>query len=226
MDGLVLLAAGPSRRFGGSVSKVLRKLAGTPVIVRALAPFLVAVEEMSLVIVARPEDSAAISRLLPRARVVPGGEHRVESLRRGLEALPATVDVVLVHDAARPLATADLVRRVLSTARRDGAAAPIIPVRDPIHHVVGGEDRATPTRLGAAVDRRQLGAAQAPQAARRALLERALEKAKTDGVEPEDEVTLLRNADIEVTAVRGNPHNFRITVRDDLVLAEGLLQEG
>jgi 2-C-methyl-D-erythritol 4-phosphate cytidylyltransferase len=225
MDGLVLLAAGPSRRFGGSVSKVLRRLAGTPVLVRALAPFLVGMERMALVIVARPGDHPTIKRLLPRAKVVAGGTHRVESLRQGIAALPEGVDVVLVHDAARPLATADLVRRVLAAARRDGAAAPILGVRDPLHEVTESPERGKPTLVGASIDRRRIGAAQSPQGAKIDRLRDALAKARDDGYEPEDEVALLHHADVPVTAVRGHPHNVRITVRDDLVVAEGLLRK-
>ena len=227
MDGLVLLAAGPSRRFGGSTSKVLKRVAGKPMIVRALSPFLVAVESLALVIVARPQDHPTIKRHLPRANLVAGGSARVSSLLRGVAALPEGVDVVLVHDASRPLAPADLVRRVLAAARRDGAAAPVVAVRDSLHHVVQATDGG-PSLLEDTLDRGQLGAAQSPQAARRGLLVRALNahKKNADGASllPENEVALLQQAGIPVTAVRGHPHNIRITHPEDLELAEGLLQ--
>ncbi len=225
----MLLAAGPSARFGGPVSKVLRPLAGKPVIVRALAPFLVAVRSLALVVVTRKEDQRAVQRLLPHARQVEGGATRVESLERGLAQLPDTIEVVLVHDASRPLATADLVRRVLATARRDGAAAPVAPVRDAVHPVSPADD-AHPSRLEGSLDRSRLGLAQSPQAARLDLLRRALARRREPGLfgpspDLDDEAELLLQAGIPVTAVRGEITNLRIAEPDDLRLAEGLFQQ-
>ena len=125
MDGLVLVAAGSSSRYGGTGSKLLRPLAGKPVLVRALAPFLVAVKRMALVVVAREEDRAAMQRVLPRAKFAGGGATRAESVLNGMRALPEGVHTILVHDAARPLVSADVVRRVLQMARLHGAAAPV-----------------------------------------------------------------------------------------------------
>ena len=222
MDALVLLAAGESRRYGGGVSKVLRHLAGKPLIVRSLAPFLVAVERMTLVIAARPADRAAVKRLFPRARVVDGGASRGESLARAVAALPVGVETILVHEAARPLASVDVVRRVLATARRDGAAAPIVPVLDPLHHVV--HDEQGKARLEDTLDRSSLGAAQTPVAVRAELLRQALVAARDAALDPTDDVRLLQHAGIPVTAVRGDVKNLRVATPGDLELAAALLQ--
>ena len=222
MDALVLLAAGESRRYGGNVSKILRRLAGKPLIVRALAPFLVGVERMALVIAARPADRAALKRILPRANIVDGGASRGASLAQAVKALPAGVEMVLIHEAARPLASAEVVRRVLAAARRDGAAAPIVPVLDPLHHV--GKDDGGRPRLEDTVDRSRLGAAQTPVAVRRELLEGALEAARNGESEPADDVDLLQRGGVAVTAVRGDVKNLRITTPADMDLAEALLR--
>lgn len=225
MDGLVLLAAGSSRRYGGSLSKVLRPLAGKPVLVRALAPFLVAVERMALVVVLRPEDRVAVKRLLPRAPTVDGGDTRAESVRNGLAALPEAVEIVLVHDAARPLVSAGVVRRVLAAARKHGAAATVVRVLDSLHRVEGAT-REKPAFLREPVDRSTLVAAQTPQAARADLLRRAFEETGEEGLDATDEATLLGRVGIPVVPVLGDPTNLKITTSTDLALAERLLEDG
>jgi len=224
MDGLVLVAAGSSRRFGGPLSKVLRPLAGKPVIVRSLAPFLVAVERMALVVVARPEDQPRIHRLLPRARLVAGGETRAASVLAGLEALPDAVEIVLVHDAARPLVSAGVVRRVLASARRHGAAAPVARVSDSLHRVEGAT-KERPALFVQTLDRSTIVRTQTPQAARADLLRRAYREGGSAALKATDEVGLLGAAGIPVAAVRGESRNVKITTPADLALAEHLLTE-
>ncbi len=221
VDGLVLTAAGTSSRFGRvGGPKVLRLLAGKPVILRALAPFRIAVERLAVVVTARAEDVPAMRRLLLNdVRVVEGGATRAESVRRGVEALPEDVKVILVHDAARPLLSADLVRRVLAAARRDGAAAAMLPVVDSLHRAI--PEAAVGLRITDGLDREGVFAAQTPQAARADLLRRAVAAA---GAPDTDEIALLRRAGVPVTAVEGERWNFKITMPEDLELAERLLE--
>ena len=128
--GLVLTAAGASTRFGGGPSKVLRPLAGVPVLARAARAFREALGALPTVVTGRPEDLEALRALvrsepaLAGAVVVTGGETRQASVAAGVFSLPPGVDVVFVHDAARPLVSPDLVRRVADAAARAGAAAP------------------------------------------------------------------------------------------------------
>jgi 2-C-methyl-D-erythritol 4-phosphate cytidylyltransferase/2-C-methyl-D-erythritol 2,4-cyclodiphosphate synthase len=217
MDGLILAAAGSSARFGGAVPKVLRRLAGQPVLVRALAPFRIAAPRLEVVVVVRETDVKEVRTLLPRSRVIPGGATRQESVRRGLSALPPDVETVVVHDAARPLVSTRLVRSVLEAARRDGAAAAVLPVVDTLHLLKGDV-------IGATVDRSGLVAAQTPQAARAALLREALDLALANGRETTDEISLLTAAGFPVTPVPGERWNLKITVPEDLELARRHLE--
>ncbi len=218
MDGLVLTAAGSSRRFGGGTSKVLLDLRGRPVIARALEPFLEALPSLAVVVTAREEDRARLEAALAGARVVAGGATRQASVARGLQALPPEVEVVLVHDAARPLLGADLVRRVAAAARAHGAALPALPVGDSLHAL-------TPdgTRLLHTVAREGLVAAQTPQAARRELLARAHAHAAARALEATDEAGLLLAAGIPVAVVPGEARNLKLTRPEDLVVARALL---
>lgn len=224
MDGLVLVAAGSSSRFGGTVSKVLRPLAGKPVLVRALAPFLVAVKRMALVVVARKEDQAAMRRALPRAKFAAGGATRAESVLNGIRALPDGVHTILIHDAARPLVSADIVRRVLQAARLHGAAAPVRGVRDSLHRIVGAT-KEKPAFFVETIDRSAVVATQTPQAAQADLLLQAYAELGDQALQATDEVGLLRAAGVPVVAVKGDSRNLKITTSADLALAERLIAD-
>jgi 2-C-methyl-D-erythritol 4-phosphate cytidylyltransferase len=224
--GLVLTAAGASKRFGGGVSKVLLLLDGVAVIARAARAFRDALGTTPTVITARAEDREALEALCRReaalagAIVVTGGPTRQASVALGVSALPPGIDVVLVHDAARPLVSPDLVRRVAEAAERDGAAAPAISVSDSVHRA--GPDG----RLVESVEREPLRTVQTPQAARIALLRRAYAHAEEHGLATTtDEVTLLLAAGLPVTAVPGDPRNVKITVPADLTRAAELLAQ-
>ncbi|MCC7139930.1 MAG: 2-C-methyl-D-erythritol 4-phosphate cytidylyltransferase [Planctomycetes bacterium] len=224
--GLVLTAAGASTRFGGGPSKVLRPLAGVPVLARAARAFREALGALPTVVTGRPEDLEALRALarsepaLVGAVVVTGGATRQASVAAGVFALPPGVDVVLVHDAARPLVSPDLVRRVAAAAARDGAAAPALPLADSVHRA----DAAG--RLVETLPRDALRTVQTPQAAQAALLRRAIEEAERRGLAVTDEVGLLVAAGVPVTAVPGDPRNLKLTLPDDLARAEALLASG
>ncbi len=220
--GLVLTAAGSSSRFGTG-SKVLAPLAGVPVLVRAARAFVEALGALPTVVTVREEDRAAVLALvraepsLAHATLVAGGATRQDSVAFGLAALPADVEVVLVHDAARPLVPPALVRAVAEAARRDGAAAPALEVVDSVHALDATGRLATP------LDRASLRAVQTPQAARADLLRRAFAAAARTRCEATDEVGLLLAAGIPVTPVPGDPENRKVTTADDLLrMAEGL----
>ena len=183
---------------------------------------------MEAVVVAAPaNDVAAVQRLLGRqvlgtdVWVVPGGDTRQRSVAAALTALPAHIDTVLVHDAARPLVPVELVTRVVA-ALRDGAAAaiPVLPVPDTLKEIesVGASGRVVRT-----VDRTRLRAVQTPQGFRRDVLTQAHEAALVDGVETTDDAGLVERIGVDVVVVPGAEDAFKVTRPLDLVLAEAVL---
>jgi 2-C-methyl-D-erythritol 4-phosphate cytidylyltransferase len=146
-----------------------------------------------------------------------GGDSRQESVRAGLAAL-GECDFVLVHDAARPLATATLVRRVLAAAMESGAAFPAIAPRDAVKRVEGN-------RLVESLDRSRIVLAQTPQAFSYELLARAHREAADAGLVGDDDAQLVAATGHEVTVVEGEPANIKLTTPEDFGVVEALIKE-
>jgi 2-C-methyl-D-erythritol 4-phosphate cytidylyltransferase len=148
--------------------------------------------------------------------VAEGGATRAESVRLGLAAVPGTAEVIVVHDAARPLASGDLFRAVIAAVTTGGAggAVPGVPVSDTIK-VVDGSQHVTAT-----LDRAALVAVQTPQAFEAALLRRA----HAGGTEATDDAALVEALGATVRVVPGDPRNLKITTPADLDTAEHLLR--
>lgn len=218
----VVIAAGGSGRRMGSVPKQYVELAGEPILVRAIRPFLEETAVVRVVVCLPPEDAAHpppwLTGLDERVLVVAGGEERGDSVRAGLNAVPEAVDVVLVHDAARPLVRGDAIRAALEVAATGVGAVVAVPVADTIK-VVDGEGTITGTS-----DRSRLWKAQTPQAFPRGMLVDAYERAAADGVVATDDAALVERYGGRVVVVEGDPSNLKITTMADLALAEGLLR--
>ncbi|MBD3366994.1 MAG: 2-C-methyl-D-erythritol 4-phosphate cytidylyltransferase [Candidatus Eisenbacteria bacterium] len=218
--GLVLVAAGSSTRVGGGTPKQFRMLAREPMFIvalRAVVPFT-----HEVVVVAPPDRVVEAGELLTCSGlpgdheadgtsflVVPGGKRRQDSVRKGLAALSDDVEVVLVHDAARPFVPGDVVERVLGAAQACGAAVPAVPVADTIKRVEG-------ERVLATLDRGVLRATQTPQGFRAEVLRTAYEAADEDVT---DDAQVLELAGEDVAVVEGDPGNTKVTTGLDLELA-------
>jgi 2-C-methyl-D-erythritol 4-phosphate cytidylyltransferase len=215
--GVVIVAAGSGLRFGDA-GKALALLGGKPLLVWSLALFAALPETHEIVVVAGEhthDDCEALLRdtRVKHASVVIGGATRAESVRLGLFALRAEVSHVAIHDAARPLATAELVQRVIDAAMVTGAAIPVVPVSDTLHAIgPDGTISSTPDRAG-------FRAAQTPQVARRDWLDAAYRA----GVGTTDDGGLLHAAGYPVALVDGDPGNLKITWPADLTIAAALL---
>jgi len=224
----IVVAAGTGSRFRSDTPKQLAVLAGSTILDRALAA-IAAVDPDTIVIVASPETIAAAGELArhapgPAMSVVLGGATRQASVRAGLAALEAAPDdIVLVHDAARPLVTTETVRRVVHAIRAgaDGAA-PAIPVADTIAVVDGDRIADVPERSA----HRRL---QTPQAFRAAVLSRAHaagagSEGLSSGNATDDCGLVSRHVpEARLVVVPGDETNLKITTPIDLAAAEAIL---
>ncbi|HET8577935.1 MAG TPA: 2-C-methyl-D-erythritol 4-phosphate cytidylyltransferase [Methylomirabilota bacterium] len=214
----VVPAGGTGLRMGSDRPKQYLVLAGAPVLVHTLRA-LGRSRALTGTVVAVPAERVTATRaLLRRFRVprvldvVAGGAERQESVWRGLQAVPAAVGWVVVHDAVRPFIDAALVERVLAAARRHGAATCGVAVRETVKRV-------KETVVEATVDREGLWLVQTPQAFSRALLWEAHEKARRDGYSGTDDAVLVERLGARVAMVPGLPRNLKITTPDDLKTA-------
>ncbi|MFD5629616.1 MULTISPECIES: 2-C-methyl-D-erythritol 4-phosphate cytidylyltransferase [unclassified Streptomyces] len=225
----VIPAAGRGVRLGPGAPKALRALNGTPMLVHAVRAMAASRTVSLVVVVAPPEDAAEVKTMLDAHAlpertdflVVPGGESRQESVKYGLDALPPGIDIVLVHDAARPLVPVDTVDAVIE-AVRDGAPAvvPVLPLADTVKEVEPTTVPGTPEPVVATPERARLRAVQTPQGFDRATLVRAHETV-TDNVT--DDASMVEQLGLRVVAVPGHEEAFKVTRPLDLVLAEAVL---
>jgi 2-C-methyl-D-erythritol 4-phosphate cytidylyltransferase/2-C-methyl-D-erythritol 2,4-cyclodiphosphate synthase len=214
----VILAAGASRRAGPGPLKPFRLLAGEPVLAHSLRT-VARVTGVRHVLVVLPEAYVAaagidLARLVDGRplTVVPGGARRADSVRAALGALPRGTDLVALHDAARPLATADLWERVLAAATRTGAATAGLPVHDALRW------RAAPPGGALYLDRTAVLTVQTPQAFRTDLLRAAHAAAGAD--DAPDDAALVSALGHPVEVVPGEAANLKLTGAEDLDLAD------
>ncbi|MUT89382.1 2-C-methyl-D-erythritol 4-phosphate cytidylyltransferase [Streptomyces sp. Z38] len=225
----VIPAAGRGVRLGPGAPKALRALGGTPMLVHAVRAMADSRAVSLVVVVAPPDGAGEVKSLLDThalpertdVLVVPGGDSRQESVKRGLDALPEGYDIVLVHDAARPLVPVDTVDAVVE-AVRDGAAAvvPALPLADTVKQVEPAAAPGEPEPVVATPDRSELRAVQTPQGFDRATLVRAHETV-TDDVT--DDAGMVERLGLTVVTVPGHEEAFKVTRPLDLVLAEAVL---
>lgn len=216
----LVLAAGRGERLGASVPKAFLPLAGRPLVVRAIEALAARPEVERIVPVLPAADLARFAALGLAgdgrlAAPVAGGAERQDSMRAGLAALPDGIEIVAVHDAARPLVRPEDVGRVIAAAARTGAALLAVPVRDTLKRARAG-------RVTETLARADCWAAQTPQAFRVALLREALAKAEAQGFVGTDDAQLVERLGAPVEIVEGDPGNLKITWPEDVALAEAL----
>jgi len=216
----IIAAGGRGSRFGGTKPKQLLMLGGRPILQRSVEAFTrsAAIDQ---VIVALPSELVADPPLYlvsgaPRVTVVEGGGRRQDSVARAFATVDSRTDVVVIHDAARPLVSADLIRRTIDAAARYGAAIAALPARDTVkradaQHMIAGT-----------LPRQQIYLAQTPQAFRSDVLRAALARSSPSS-DATDEAMLAEEAGHHVRLVDGDPRNLKITTPDDLAMAESLL---
>lgn len=224
MNFAIVTAGGKGTRFSGPTSKQLALLNGRPLVLWSLAVFE-AEPEIAEIVLVRPEDEADGVYLqlvrearLNKVRLVAGGPTRFDSVRNGFRSLHSNSasDVVLIHDAARPLVSAALAARVLASAIHEGTGLPVMPIQETIKEVTAG-------RVVKTWPRERMCVAQTPQGFRCSILDRAYaweDQHKLFTHEITDEALLVERAGFPVATVGGERRNLKITEPGDLKLAE------
>lgn len=219
--GAVIVAAGSASRMKG-IDKVMAPIGGEPMILRTVRNFQQCDAIREIVIVTRADLIVPIMDLCHDFNkvkaVVVGGENRVDSVHLGLNTLSEKVELVAVHDGARPFADWQLIDRAVRAGNYFGAAAPGIPVKDTIKVVQGGMARATPNRSA-------LRAVQTPQVFDFDLLRGALAQAKATNANITDDCSAVELLGMQVRIFDGDERNIKITTPMDLKIAHLLLEE-
>jgi len=214
----LIVAAGRGARFGGGVPKQYRRLGGEVLLRRTLMPFVGHPHVHAVRAIIHPEDRElydAASNGLNLMDPAPGGDSRQESVRRGLESIADYApETVLVHDAARPFVTQELISRVLSALQSAPGAVPAMPVRDTLKQGTS-EDGGL---IAATVDRSALWRAQTPQGFRYPEILAA--HRRFAGATLTDDAAVAEQAGLAVTLIPGDEDNFKVTTRDDFNRAE------
>ena len=208
-------------------SKQFTELGGTPILIHTLRKF-VDVDEVSEIWVALRENEIEGFRerlgqeakdiLRKRVEFVVGGEHRQQSVANALHAISAAADdIVLVHDAVRPLVTAEITHDVIEAAKKYGAAIAGLPAVDTVKQV---ERTAEGAIIKATIPRAAVVLAQTPQGFRYSIIKKVFDEAEADGFMGTDEASLVERSGHEVAVVMGSPRNLKITNPGDMELAE------
>ncbi|MGA2847361.1 MAG: 2-C-methyl-D-erythritol 4-phosphate cytidylyltransferase [Terracidiphilus sp.] len=225
----IIPAAGLGTRMAGAQPKQFLALNGIPILIHSLRAFA-SVERVTGIYVAvrkpeveRVEAQIAEYGLSDRVRVVEGGDNRQESVSHALAALPArNEDIVLVHDAVRPLIDAATIERTIDAVDLHGAAIVGLPAVDTIKQV---ERTAHGALVVSTIPREFVVLAQTPQGFRFGILQRAYAEATADGFIGTDESSVVERAGQSVAVVPGSQVNLKITKPGDLELAEFYLRQ-
>jgi len=215
----IIVAAGEGKRFGSS--KPYAVLKGKRILDYSLETFdrHPGISDMVLVLRETEQKAFFLDKYAKLKTVVKGGERRQDSVLSGFHHVdPARTDIVLVHDAARPLVKAELIDRIIETTKEKGAAIPALPVSDTVKKIEGN-------RVSRTIDRQGLSLIQTPQGFSCEILGRAFEVALEDSRTYTDEAALVENMGVGVFAVPGDPSNIKITVLGDLKIAEVFIED-
>ena len=224
----IILAAGEGRRLGGDAPKAYLPIAGRPLVLRTLDRMFSATSVEAVVLVIAAEQTERCESLLRsdaalkdrRWVLQSGGATRQESARRGLERVGSEAAIVIIHDAARPFVSAGLIDRCVEAAAEKQAVVVGLPARDTMKFV--SSDRwvqSTP-------ERHTLWEIQTPQVFKRELIVAAHARAAREGALVTDDAMVVERIGAPVHVLEGERVNFKITVPEDVWLAETLIREG
>jgi 2-C-methyl-D-erythritol 4-phosphate cytidylyltransferase len=218
----IIVAAGSGVRLGSSVPKAFVKIGSRTILSYSLVTMrqVSSIDEVVITVPAGFESAAraevAAAGLVVPVKITLGGIERQDSVRIALELTSAESELVIVHDAARPLATPAIFEACLSAATRAGGAIAAIPVADTLKRVEDGAISATVARAG-------LWQAQTPQAFRRDLLVAAHQRAVSEKIVATDDADLVERTGARVEVVEASTENIKITTRSDLAIVKAII---
>jgi 2-C-methyl-D-erythritol 4-phosphate cytidylyltransferase len=219
--GVIIVAAGSGSRTGSTELKQFRWVAGKPMLLHTIQTFQARVD-VAMVVCVLPREYVGdpppwiFQSDSDRLLLSVGGRERGESVANGLEDLPAECEIVVIHDAARPLVTSETIGRVIDEARQGNGAVAALPVTDTLKRVD------TSGKVIETVDRFGLWRAQTPQAFPRKVIERAHREAREADRVATDDAALCEKIGLPVVVVRGSERALKISVENDFALAEAL----
>lgn len=213
----IIVAGGSGRRLGTATPKQYLVLAGEPILLRAIRPFLghPGIEEVILVLPEADADRPPEWLESLPTTIVAGGAERGDSVWNGLQHLSSDIETVLIHDGARPFVSREIIDRVIEAAAK-GASITAVPVTDTIK-VADSDGLVTGT-----LDRNHLWRAQTPQGFPAELIRQAYTSARNKGIRATDDAALCEQLAIPVRLVEGSPQNMKITDATDLTIAEAI----
>lgn len=221
---VIFPAAGSSKRMGGGVNKNFLELAGEPILIRSLKTFSQVRRVNFLIVVVAEHEIEKAEKLLSLTeglkpwRVTVGGSERQYSVANGLKLLPDDAEIILVHDAARPLISVRTINEVIDAAEQFGGAIAAVPAKDTIKIVDSeGFIKHTPPR-------RELVAVQTPQGFRREILLRAYDKASEKNFLGTDDSSLVERLGVRIKVVVGSYENIKVTTPEDIHVAKTILR--
>ena len=220
----IIAAGGRGRRFGATVPKQLLTLGGRPILQWSVEAFLDCPAVRDVVVVVPPElvDAPPGYLLRPRVWLVAGGDRRQDSVANGVAAMPEGSEIGVIHDAARPLVTAEIITRTIAAAAESGAAIAAMSSRDTVKQSRDAEGEDVRRFIRGTLPRESIFLAQTPQAFRVSVLRDAIAEGRR-GVEATDEAALAELAGHPVRLVEGSPRNIKITTVEDVAIAEALM---
>jgi 2-C-methyl-D-erythritol 4-phosphate cytidylyltransferase / 2-C-methyl-D-erythritol 2,4-cyclodiphosphate synthase len=211
----IIAAGGRGSRFGGSQPKQLQMLAGVPILQRTVDAFLQGYAFDEIVVALPSELAADPPSYLDSVIVVEGGERRQDSVANAFRAVAPSSEIIVIHDAARPLVSSELIERTIDAASKHGAAIAALQARDTVKRTDGSRV------IRGTIPREQIFLAQTPQAFRAGVLREALALVSSAS-DATDEAMLAERAGHSVYLVDGDPRNLKITTPEDLEIAARL----
>ncbi len=227
----ILPAAGLGTRMGADTPKQFLELDGVPLVIHTLRRLASCQAITEMIVATRGDGLAPLEARIHQekfaqpVRVVRGGDTRQDSVAAALRELPDDTEIVLVHDAVRPLVTREQIERVIDEARRRHAVILGIPAMDTVKEVKRASLPEDVALITGTIPRERIVLAQTPQAFSAKLLKEAFARAQRDGVSASDEAGLVERLGHDVHVVLGSERNIKITRPADMELARFYLEQ-